>query len=81
MAMAKHLPKTESPAAKVIRLFGGKSSLARELGIHRSSVGRWDWPKERRGAGGGVPRKHHQKILDLSKSRRLGLRAEDLIGP
>lgn len=70
---------TESPAEKVITLFGGVRPLARELGRNPSSVVRWRRPKDEGGTGGAVPSAMQGKVLALARARGLPLTAEDLI--
>lgn len=68
-----------TPAARVIRAFGGVRETARMLGISSSTVSRWQREREEGGTGGRVPTKHQSALLKHSEDRGLGLRAEDLI--
>ena len=68
-----------SPADKVIALFGGVRPLARELGRNPSSVVRWRKPRAEGGTGGAVPSAMQGRVLALAKARGLPLTAEDLI--
>jgi hypothetical protein len=70
---------TESPAEKVITLFGGVRPLARELGRNPSSVVRWRRPKDEGGTGGAVPSAMQGTVLALARARGLPLTADDLI--
>lgn len=69
----------ESPAEKVITIFGGVRPLAREIGRNPSSVVRWRRPKEEGGTGGSVPSALQGKLLSLARARGLPLTADDLI--
>jgi hypothetical protein len=66
--LAAHM---DSPAAKVINIFGGIRQTAEVVGRHRSVVNRWLIPKSRGGTGGIIPA-HHQQTL-LKEARRRGL--------
>ncbi len=70
---------TNTPAHKVITLFGGVRPLARALGRDPASIVRWRKPKESGGTGGAVPSAMQGKVLALAKARGLPLTAEDLI--
>ena len=70
---------TESPAEKVITLFGGVRPLARELGRNPSSVVRWRRPKDEGGTGGAVTSAMQVTVLALARARGLPLTADDLI--
>lgn len=62
-----------SPAARVIKMFGGASLLATDMGITPMAVYHW----ERR--GGRIPSKYHRPLLDLAAKRGKRLRASELI--
>jgi len=68
-----------TPADKVITLFGGVRPLARALGRNPSSVVRWRMPRAAGGTGGGIPSAMQGRVLALAKERGLSLTAEDLI--
>jgi hypothetical protein len=57
-----------APACHVIDAFGGPGALARLLGIHRSTVARWETPEDRSGTGGIVPRRRVDKVAELAKT-------------
>jgi hypothetical protein len=77
MNAPQHAPET--PAARVTRLFGGPDNLAKALGISRVQIWRWDQPVRKGGAGGTVPSRHHQKLLEMAAERKIGLTAHDLM--
>jgi hypothetical protein len=58
-------------AGKLFALFGSAAALAREIGVTRATVSRWDWPSDNpRGHGGIVPTEYYQRIRDAAE--RLG---------
>lgn len=67
----------ETPARKCIRLFG-VTDLSETCKVSRVQVHRWDYPKEKGGAGGDVPSRHHPTILRLAKRRKIKLSVKDL---
>lgn len=69
-----------TPAAKVIKAFGGFRPTALALDVDSAWVWHWLQPKDKKGTGGVVPSKHQAKILKLSNERGLGLTPADLIG-
>jgi hypothetical protein len=68
-----------SPAAYVIQLFGGVNALARIIGRDPSSVSKWTWPRERRGADGLVPNGLQLLILEEAQKRNLDLTPADIL--
>ena len=61
-----------APACHVIDAFGGPGSLAGLLGVHRSTVARWEMPIEHSsGTGGAIPQKRFEKIIELAKAQGL----------
>lgn len=72
---------SESPADKVIRLFGGVQALAKLLGVSRVQVWRWSEDKLASGLGGRIPLRHHAPILEAARARGFTLTYEDLNPP
>lgn len=68
-----------TPADYVITKFGGIRPLARMLGIDHSSVQRWTRPLSKRGSGGLIPSRHHQRILTLAREQGVEIDAANLI--
>lgn len=68
-----------TPAAYVIREFGGVRKLARELGKSPSTVSRWPKPKQKGGSDGRIPSDEQLPILELAKKRGLDVTPADLI--
>jgi hypothetical protein len=64
------------PAARVIEICGGLYATAKIAGIHRSAVGRWRQPRERKGTGGTIPMRHARLLLAAVPE----LTPEDIIG-
>jgi hypothetical protein len=67
------------PADKVIRAFGGATSLGGRIGLHRTQIHRWRLSKERGGCGGVIPRAHHERLIELAKESKIALTTSDLI--
>jgi hypothetical protein len=68
------------PAAAIVAKLGGVTSLARDLGGTPGMVSRWISSSEAGGTGGRIPSRHHRKILELAKAKRIKLTAADIIG-
>lgn len=66
--------KKQSPAELVINMFGGVRSLARELGIHASTVSRWKMGE------GTVPQKYWKSLISLAKEGGKKITIVDLSG-
>ena len=72
-------PENETPAARVIRLFGGVRPLARALGRNPCSIVRWRRPRIDGGTGGAVPTSVEGRLLVLGEKAGITLTADDLI--
>lgn len=59
------------PASSIINRCGGVPTVARWLGLNRTSVLRWTHPRERGGTGGLVPSKHQTDLME--KAREAGV--------
>ncbi len=62
----------DSPAQRVVRLFGGQSALARLIGKNQSTVQHWV-------STGAIPAKWHGPLMALARENDIGLRAEDFL--
>lgn len=62
----------KSPAEIVIEMLDGIRPAARTLGVTPGAVHYWK-------GRGQVPQRHHKALLAMSKRRRFGLTATDLI--
>jgi hypothetical protein len=64
---------TENPQRQVIqhlaRVFGSQAEVARILQINKSSVWRWT----------SVPARHHRRLLEEARRRRIALKQADLV--
>lgn len=58
--------------AKIVRKLFGTRPLARLLGLTPDALLKWD-------RNGRVPSKHHERLLELAREKRLRLTAEMLI--
>lgn len=59
------------PAASIIAMLGGLSSVAKAANTSTTTVQRWRLPKQKGGTGGFIPRKHHDLLI--AKSREVGV--------
>lgn len=73
--MDHHL--TETPAARVIRKFGGIAATATLVGRDRSVVNRWLRPRSVGGTGGIVPAKHMSTLLRKADEAGVSLEPAD----
>lgn len=71
---------SDNPAKEVIKLLKGPTAVAKVVGIDRSQVHKWTLPKERRGTGGKVPRRHWEALIEYAKSQGVELPAR-LLAP
>ena len=63
---------TPTPAARVIRRFGGQSALASLLGRRQSTIEHW-------AATGRVPAQWHQPLMSLARQKGIVLEAKDFV--
>lgn len=68
-----------TPAIFIIEKFGGVRALARTLKLSPSTIMGWKTSKKRRGTGGKIPNKHHEKIMKIAKKRRMKITASNLL--
>lgn len=61
---------TLDPAYSVIERLGGKSAVAGELGLDKSTLSRWCKPAPD-GTGGVIPQRHWPQLIAMA--RRLGV--------
>jgi hypothetical protein len=68
-----------SPAAYVIKVFGGVRPTARAVGRSPSAVSKWTKPRKNGGLGGQVPTMIQSKVLKLATKLKLPINPTDLI--
>lgn len=56
------------PAQSIIRVLGGPSAIAQQLGIHRTRVSSWQRSRATGGTGGTIPQKYHRELLARAKA-------------
>lgn len=64
-------------ANRIIDKFGGVSRLAKVLGTGASTVYKWQYPTEKKGCDGYIPRKHHERIKEAAEFLDIKLTDED----
>jgi hypothetical protein len=69
--------QTLDPAYSVITLLGGKTFVARELGLSPSTITRWCSPHPD-GTGGTIPQRYWQRLLVLARQEGANLTIADL---
>ena len=68
---------THEPAFTVIEKLGGKSYVAEQLNLDKSTLSRWCQPKPM-GTGGTIPQKHWARLLEMAASQRVRLTLKEL---
>ena len=68
------------PAEYVIQSFGSGSEVARVLGVDKSTVSRWNMPREKKGTNGIIPQKYWGALINEAASRSIPLTVVDLSG-
>lgn len=66
-----------TPAEIIINKCGGPDATAALLGLHRISVLRWDYPKERGGSGGLIPTRHQNTLLRKARKKGIDISPSD----
>jgi hypothetical protein len=66
-----------SPAKTIIGRCGGPEAVAKMLGVSKSCVYRWMYPKERGGTGGHIPAKHQTVLLKRAAESGISLEPSD----
>lgn len=69
-------PQTETQAARITRICGVEK-LAKWTGRSTTQVYRWDYPRDKGGAGGVIPAIHHQAILNGARAENIDLTTDD----
>tara|TARA_R110000822_G_scaffold33633_12_gene95746 strand:+ start:199 stop:489 length:291 start_codon:yes stop_codon:yes gene_type:complete len=64
------------PAARVIAALGGVSRTAELLKLPKSNVSRW---ASAASGNGKIPRKHHERVLELCHVFGIKMNARDLV--
>lgn len=68
-------------ARNIIDKCGGAARVAQLVGIDKSNVHRWTYPKERGGSDGLIPAIHQQKLLAAAKIEGIDLSPDDFFTP
>ena len=68
------------PARSLIEKAGGPARVARVLGLNRSTVARWMYPRDEGGTGGLVPAQWQRALLEYARRERLPLTERDFFG-
>lgn len=65
------------PAKTIIAKLGGVSAVAEAAGVHFTRVYRWQWPSERGGTGGHIPRWHIPALIEYAGKTGVDLSPSD----
>lgn len=68
---------TLKPAYTIIERLGGKTAVASELQVDKSTLSRWCQPKPV-GTGGAIPLRHWQQLIDMARTRDVVITLEEL---
>lgn len=55
----------EEPAFSIVEKLGGKTAVAEELGLDKSTISRWCQPRPA-GTGGLIPQRHWSSLMALA---------------
>lgn len=61
------------PAKTIIKRLGGPTAVAREIGLSRVTVSRWQTGKDKGGTNGNIPYTHIPKLYSLAKKNGVSL--------
>ena len=78
--MHQQLPRLQ-PAAAIVEMLGGEEWIARQLGVERVTVYRWQWPSTSNSGGrdGYIPRRNWPGLIRLGKSLGIELTDDDFV--
>jgi len=68
---------THDPAYTVIEKLGGKSFVAEQLSLDKSTLSRWCQPRPM-GTGGTIPQKHWARLLEMAREKRVRITLKEL---
>lgn len=68
---------THDPAYTVIEKLGGKSFVAEQLSLDKSTLSRWCQPRPM-GTGGVIPQKHWARLLEMAAEQRVRITLKEL---
>lgn len=69
------------PATSIVARLGGKTAVARAVGLSCVQIWRWMQHRSRQGTGGEIPRVHHRALLVYAQIHQIPLTQEDLSPP
>lgn len=68
---------TLEPAFTVIEKLGGRSAVANELGLDRSTLTRWCQPRPA-GTGGVIPQRYWPQLIEMARQQRVRISLKEL---
>lgn len=68
---------TLEPAYTVIERLGGKSAVAEQLSLDKSTLSRWCQPRPD-GTGGVIPFRHWGQLLAMARAKGVDITLEEL---
>lgn len=70
-----------TPASDIIKRCGGNLRVAEWLGLERTAVQRWTYPKDKGGTGERIPTRHWAALIAKAAEHGSVVRLEELIPP
>lgn len=70
---------TLDPAHKIIEALGGRTYVAEQLGVDRSTISRWCQPHPQ-GTDGKIPQRYWKDIMGLARASNVRLTLAELSG-
>lgn len=68
-----------NPASQIIARLGGEAQVASITGTAYTAPYRWQASRQKGGANGLIPQRHHRKLLDYARSNGIALTAEEFL--
>ncbi len=66
-------------ASIVISKLGGFAAVSSGIGVDKTWVHRWTYPRSRGGTGGVIPQRHFSDLLKFARARGVELTVADLV--
>lgn len=70
---------TVEPAYSVVERLGGKTEVAHQLQLDKSTLSRWCQPRPE-GTGGQIPQRHWPQLLQMARVKGVTITIEELVG-
>ena len=67
--MRRHPVEKCEPAATIIAMLGGLAEVAKAADVSLVTAQRWTYPFQHGGTGGHIPRKYHDRLIELAREK------------